>query len=77
VVSSHVGGRSRDFLRLSQDIVNVEGGAIAVGHPMGATEAALTTRLIHSMCRDGFERSVVTLCVRGGEDIGLVLETIA
>ncbi|WP_341316537.1 hypothetical protein WN982_34790 [Paraburkholderia sp. IMGN_8] len=76
-MSSDARDRSRDFLRLSQDIVNVEGGAIVVGHPIGATEAALTTRLIRSMRRDGFERSIVTFCVSGGEDIGLVLDTIA
>jgi acetyl-CoA C-acetyltransferase len=43
-------------LGLSQDIVNVEGGAIAHGHPIGATGAALTTRLLHSMHRDGIKR---------------------
>jgi acetyl-CoA C-acetyltransferase len=40
-------------LGLSEDIVNVEGGAIAHGHPIGATGAVLTTKLIHSMRRDG------------------------
>ena len=40
-------------LGLPEDIVNVEGGAIAHGHPIGATGAVLTTRLIHSMRRDG------------------------
>jgi acetyl-CoA C-acetyltransferase len=74
---SHEGDRSRDFLRLSRDIVNAEGGAIARGHPIGATEAVLSTRLIHSMSRDGFERGIVTLCIGGGEDIPLALETIA
>ena len=77
MVNSHAGDRSSDFLRLSQDIVNVEGGAIARGHPIGATETVFTTRLIHSMRRDGFERSIVTLRIGGGEDFGLVLETIA
>ena len=72
-----MGERSRDVLRLSQDIVNVEGGGIARGQPIGAAEIVLTTGLIHSMRRDGFERGIVTLCFGGGEDIGLVLETIA
>jgi acetyl-CoA acetyltransferase len=66
VENSHSGDR-RDFLRLSQNIVNVDGGAIAPGHPIGATEAVLTTRLIHSMRRDGFERRIVTLCIGGGK----------
>jgi acetyl-CoA C-acetyltransferase len=64
-------------LGLPQDIVNVEGGAIAHGHPIGATGAVLTTRLIHSMLRDGLKRGVVTLCIGGGQGIALALETIA
>ncbi|MBO0755458.1 MAG: hypothetical protein J2P54_06325 [Bradyrhizobiaceae bacterium] len=40
-------------LGLPDDIVNVEGGAVAHGHPIGATGAVLTTKLIHSMRRDG------------------------
>ncbi|HZM09262.1 MAG TPA: acetyl-CoA C-acyltransferase, partial [Candidatus Limnocylindrales bacterium] len=43
-------------LGLSEDIVNVEGGAIAHGHPLGATGAVLTTRLLYSMKRDGIKR---------------------
>ena len=41
---------------MPEDIVNVEGGAIAHGHPIGATGAVLTTRLLHSMKRDGLKR---------------------
>ena len=63
-------------LGLPQDIVNVEGGAIAHGHPIGATGAVLTTRLLHSMQRDGLRRGVVTLCIGGGQGIALALETI-
>ena len=64
-------------LGLPPDIVNVEGGAIAHGHPIGATGAVLTTHLIHSMRRDGLKRGVVTLCIGGGQGIALALETIA
>jgi acetyl-CoA C-acetyltransferase len=63
-------------LGLSPDIVNVDGGAIAHGHPIGATGAVLTTRLIHSMRRDGLRRGIVTLCIGGGQGIALALETI-
>jgi acetyl-CoA C-acetyltransferase len=63
-------------LHLPHDIVNVEGGAIAHGHPIGATGAILTTRLIHSMRRDGLKRGVVTLCIGGGQGIALALETL-
>src|SRR3989454_10307038 len=61
-------------LGLPEDIVNVEGGAIAHGHPIGATGAVLSTRLLHSMRRDGLKRGVVTLCIGGGQGIALALE---
>jgi acetyl-CoA C-acetyltransferase len=63
-------------LGLSEDIVNVEGGAIAHGHPLGATGAVLTTRLLYSMKRDGIKRGVVTLCIGGGQGIALALEAV-
>jgi len=63
-------------LGLPEDIVNVEGGAIAHGHPIGATGAVLTTRLLHAMQRDGIRRGLVTLCIGGGQGVALLLETI-
>jgi acetyl-CoA C-acetyltransferase len=63
-------------LGLPEDIVNVEGGAIAHGHPIGATGAVLTTRLLHSMQRDDIKRGIVTLCIGGGQGIALALESI-
>ena len=63
-------------LGLSDDIVNVEGGAVAHGHPIGATGAVLTTKLIHSMRRDGLKRGLVTLCIGGGQGIALAIETL-
>jgi acetyl-CoA C-acetyltransferase len=63
-------------LGLSEDIVNVEGGAIAHGHPIGATGAVLTTRLLHSMKRDRLKRGIVTLCIGGGQGIALALELV-
>jgi acetyl-CoA C-acetyltransferase len=63
-------------LGLPDDIVNVEGGAVAHGHPIGATGAVLTTKLIHSMKRDGLKRGVVTLCIGGGQGIALAIETV-
>ena len=63
-------------LGLPEDIVNVDGGAIAHGHPIGATGAVLTTRLLHSMRRYGRKRGVVTLCIGGGQGIALALEML-
>lgn len=63
-------------LNLAEDIVNVEGGSIAHGHAIGATGAVLTTRLLHSMRRDGIRRGIVTLCIGGGQGIALALEAI-
>lgn len=63
-------------LELPEDIVNVEGGSIAHGHAIGATGAVLTTRLLHSMRRDGLKRGIVTLCIGGGQGIALALEAL-
>ena len=63
-------------LGLSDEIVNVDGGAVAHGHPIGATGAVLTTKLIHSMRRDGLKRGLVTLCIGGGQGIALAIETV-
>lgn len=63
-------------LELPPEIVNVEGGAVAHGHPIGATGAVLTTRLLHSMRRDGLKKGIVTMCIGGGQGIALALEMI-
>jgi acetyl-CoA C-acetyltransferase len=63
-------------LGLPEDIVNIEGGAIAHGHPIGGTGAILTTRLLYSMRRDGLKRGIVTLCIGGGQGIALALEML-
>lgn len=63
-------------LGLAEDVVNVEGGAIAHGHPIGASGALLTTRLLHSMKRDKIRRGIVTLCIGGGQGIALAVEAL-
>ena len=63
-------------LGLPEEVVNVEGGAVAHGHPIGATGAVLTTKLIHSMRRDGLTRGLVTLCIGGGQGIALAIEAL-
>ena len=63
-------------LGLPEDIVNVEGGAIAHGHPIGATGAILVTRLLHALRRDQLQRGMVTLCIGGGQGIALTFEVV-
>jgi acetyl-CoA C-acetyltransferase len=60
----------------AEDVVNAEGGAIAHGHPIGASGAVLATRLMHSMQRRGLKRGIVTLCIGGGQGIALTIEMI-
>jgi len=64
-------------LALADNIVNIEGGAIAHGHPIGATGAVLTTRLLYSMQRDALRRGLVTLCIGRGQGIALTLERLS
>jgi acetyl-CoA C-acetyltransferase len=63
-------------LGIPQDVLNIEGGAVAHGHPIGATGAILTVRLLHSMRRDGLRRGIVSLCIGGGQGIALALELL-
>jgi acetyl-CoA C-acetyltransferase len=63
-------------LGLREETVNVEGGAIAHGHPIGATAAMLTARLLHGMRRDKIRKGMVTLCIGGGQGIALALESV-
>lgn len=63
-------------LNLDREIVNIDGGAIAHGHPIGATGAMLTVRLLHAMRRNGERRGIVTLCIGGGQGIALALEAL-
>lgn len=54
--------------------VNVRGGAVALGHPIGATGARLLTTMVHAMKQRGDKRGLATLCIGGGEALAVVLE---
>jgi acetyl-CoA C-acetyltransferase len=58
------------------DKVNVNGGAIALGHPIGATGAVLMTKLLHEMPRRGSKYGLVTLCIGGGQGITTIVENL-
>ena len=57
--------------------VNVNGGACALGHPIGATGARILTTLIHSLRRRGGRRGIATLCIGGGEAVAMAIETLS
>ncbi len=63
-------------LRLNPDIVNVNGGAIALGHPIGASGARILTTLIYEMKRRNASNGLATLCIGGGQGTALIVENI-
>ena len=63
-------------LGLSHDIVNVNGGACALGHPIGASGARIIVTLLYALKARGLKRGVATLCIGGGEGTALAVELI-
>jgi acetyl-CoA C-acetyltransferase len=63
-------------MKLSHDIVNVNGGACALGHPIGASGARIMVTLIHALKARGGKRGVATLCIGGGEGTAVALELV-
>lgn len=61
-------------LNLNPDIVNVNGGAIALGHPLAATGAILLTKLIYEMKKRNVRYGLVTMCIGGGQGMAMILE---
>ena len=55
-------------------IVNVNGGAIAIGHPIGASGARVLTTLLHEMARRNAKKGLATLCIGGGMGIAMAVE---
>jgi len=63
-------------LKLNPEIVNVNGGAIALGHPIGASGARILTTLIYEMKRRNVATGLATLCIGGGQGTALIVENI-
>jgi acetyl-CoA C-acetyltransferase len=63
-------------LKVAHDIVNVNGGACALGHPIGASGARIMVTLIHALKARGGKRGIATLCIGGGEGTAVALELI-
>src|SRR5450755_3466053 len=63
-------------LNMNRDRLNVNGGAIALGHPIGCTGTRITVTLLHEMLKRNTKRGVATLCVSGGMGMALALENV-
>jgi acetyl-CoA C-acetyltransferase len=61
-------------LRLDPDRVNVHGGAVALGHPIGASGARILATLLHALKRTGGKRGIASLCIGGGGAVALAVE---
>jgi len=63
-------------LELPQEKVNVNGGAIALGHPIGASGARILVTLVHQLQRQGAAKGLATLCVGGGQGVAITVENM-
>jgi acetyl-CoA C-acetyltransferase len=66
---------NQDELGIATERLNVRGGAIALGHPIGASGARVLVTLIHALRQTGKTRGVASLCIGGGEAVALMVET--
>jgi acetyl-CoA C-acetyltransferase len=64
-------------LHIPDEKLNPLGGAVALGHPIGATGAVITVKLVHELQRRGARYGVSSLCIGGGMGIAAVLERVA
>jgi acetyl-CoA C-acetyltransferase len=64
-------------LPLDRTRLNVNGGAIALGHPIGASGARIVVTLVHELQRRGARRGIATLCISGGQGLALLVENPA
>ncbi len=63
-------------LEIPAEKTNLHGGAIAIGHPIGASGARILTTLVHSLQTNNLKRGLATLCIGGGEAVSLIIERI-
>jgi acetyl-CoA C-acetyltransferase len=66
-----------DQLKLDIDRVNVNGGAIALGHPFGSTGARMATTLIHGLQERDAQFGLETMCAAGGQGMAMILERLS
>jgi acetyl-CoA C-acetyltransferase len=65
---------NQDKLGIPHERLNVRGGAIALGHPIGCSGARVLTTLLYAMKQEGKRRGVASLCIGGGEAVALMVE---
>jgi len=63
-------------LGLNPEIVNVNGGAIALGHPVGATGAIIMTKLVYELSKRNGKYGLATMCIGGGQGIAVIIEAL-
>jgi acetyl-CoA C-acetyltransferase len=63
-------------LAIPVEKVNIHGGAIAIGHPIGASGARILTTLVHALKTTGKKRGLATLCIGGGEAVAVIIESV-
>ena len=61
-------------LKIARNLINVHGGACALGHPIGASGARIIVTLIHALRRRGARRGIASLCIGGGEATAIGIE---
>jgi acetyl-CoA acetyltransferase len=65
-----------DLLGLDRERVNVRGGSLAIGHPLGASGARIVTTLLHALCDGGGRLGLATMCIGLGQGIAVLFERL-
>ncbi|MFK8136776.1 MAG: acetyl-CoA C-acyltransferase [Bdellovibrionales bacterium] len=68
--------KAMDEFKIPREKVNVHGGAIAIGHPIGASGARILTTLVHALKKHNKKYGLATLCIGGGEAVALIIENL-
>ena len=71
---SSVAAHSTRLLEADDELVNVNGGAVALGHPIGASGARILTTLVHELRREGGGLGLAAICSGGGQGDALLIE---
>ena len=69
-------GRNEAMGQIPNDKLNIHGGGVSLGHPVGATGARITLHVLHTLLQNNAKRGVATLCIGGGQGGAALVETI-